>query len=236
MGHVTNDDVPVPAAIELNVPGGPIVRGLRWGAGPETVILIHEPGADLDAWGPLPHRIARSLRVATLAIDLPGHGLSDAPWVPRGMANIVRRLVSVGDFAAPQEPGRRRYLVAAGSAAAAALDLAGDLRLSGLVCLSPSIPEVEASKSVPVSRSPQTPKLFIAGSIAAGDLSTARRLASASGGWAVVTSVPVAECGTRLLATAWRTRLEEEITAFLRDCQHASPMRIPARARSPRER
>jgi pimeloyl-ACP methyl ester carboxylesterase len=233
MGHVTDDDIPEPAAIELNVPAGPVVRGLRWGAGPETVFLIHEPGADLDAWGLLPLRIARSLLMSTLAIDLPGHGLSDGPWEPRQLADVVRHLVAVEHDTAPQEPGRRCYVVSAGSAATTALTLAADLRLSGLVCLSPAVPGVAATRNVSMSRSPRTPKLFIAGSLAADDLSTARRLAAASGGWAVVTAIPVTEHATRLLATGWRTRLEEEITAFLLDCQHSSPMRTRARANSP---
>jgi hypothetical protein len=72
------------------------------------------------------------------------------------------------------------------------------------------------------------PKLFVAGSLAANDLNDARRLATACGGWAVVTSLPVAKRGTGLLASSWGAQLVEQLVAFLRDCQ-----RRPAQAHLP---
>jgi hypothetical protein len=109
----------------------------------------------------------------------------------------------------------RRFLIAAGSPAIAALEQASAIELAGLVCLAPANPADEQNPP----RSPRLPKLFAAGSLAGNDLHEARRLATACGGWAVVTALPVAERGTGLFTSAWGAQLIEQIVAFLRDCQ-----------------
>ena len=68
------------------------MRGVRWGGGQDTVFLLHEPGSDLDAWGTLPVLVAGQLGVETVALDLPGHGLSDEPWEPARMPDLLRDL------------------------------------------------------------------------------------------------------------------------------------------------
>ena len=70
-----------PSAVEIDLSHGQTLRGQRRGAGANWVILLHEPGTDLDAWGDLPARLGARAYTA-LALDLPGHGLSDDPWEP----------------------------------------------------------------------------------------------------------------------------------------------------------
>jgi pimeloyl-ACP methyl ester carboxylesterase len=218
MGNVGDRATLGPHAIEWSLPWGQVVHGFRWGNGPDLVLLLHEPGADLDAWTTLPVEIARQLEIETVAIDLPGHGLSDDPWHPPRLADLIRHLPKFASTAG------RRFLITAGSPAIAALEQASSIELAGLVCLSPEVPEEEQNPP----RSPRLPKLFVAGSLTANDLNEARRLATACGGWSVVTSLPVAERGTGLLASKWGGQLVEQIVAFLRDCQ-----RRPARASLP---
>ncbi|MCC7024291.1 MAG: hypothetical protein IT338_15810 [Thermomicrobiales bacterium] len=201
-------------AVEFALPWGPVARGVRWGAGDDAVILLHEPGRDLDAWGDLPRRLAGQLPLAALAIDLPGHGLSDDPWQPERLGDLLDAV----DAALPTSG--RRLLIAAGESGLAAIERAASLELDGLVCLSPG-PPADARPA----RSPIVPKQFFAGALAGDDLNGARKLASLCGGWAVVTSVPVAERGTALLATSWRDRIEDQIVTFLHDCIHSCPMR-----------
>jgi pimeloyl-ACP methyl ester carboxylesterase len=196
-------------AMEQPLPWAPSIRGLRWAGGPDTVFLLHEPGSDVDAWGALPVRIARRLAVDTVALDLPGHGLSDDPWEPARLPELLRELTNI----APET--KRRLVIAAGCVALTSLELAAELELGGLVCLSPMAP----SDGSRVQRSPSVPKLFVAGSLRERDLVTARGLAAACGGWSVVTSLPVSERGTGLLTSAWRGRVVEDIVTFLRDCQ-----------------
>jgi pimeloyl-ACP methyl ester carboxylesterase len=215
MGNVSHWAALSPRAIEWTLPSRTVLRGFRWGERRDTAVLLHEPGADLDAWASLPVEIATQLEIGTVAVDLPGHGLSDDPWDPAQLPDLLRHLPDL----APG-PGRR-FLIVAGSPAMAALEHASAIDLTGLVCLSPVIPE---GGSLP-PRSPRLAKLFVAGSLAENDLSEARRLASACGGWSVVTALPVAERGTGLLASSWGGQLFEQIVTFLRDCQ-----RRPAQA------
>jgi pimeloyl-ACP methyl ester carboxylesterase len=216
MGDVGDRAISGPEAIERHLPWGAVLRGFRWGTGSDVALLLHESGVDIDAWRPLPFEIARQIGIEVVAVDLPGHGLSDDPWEPDRLPDLLRNLAEIAPAAG------LRFLIAAGDSAIAALDQAPTLELSGLVCLSPRIPN-DAWRP---PRSPRVPKLLLAGSMAGNDLHVARRLATVCGGWAVVTSSPVAERGTQLLATPWGSRLIEEIGSFLRDCQrrptHAS--------------
>lgn len=209
MGNVGAQPLPSPQAIEWHLPWGLVLRGFRWGDSPDVALLLHDPGADVDAWGSLPVEIARQLEIETVAVDLPGHGLSDDPWEPERLPELLRNLANIAPAAG------LRFLITAGDSASAALELAPAIELSGLICLSPRT----SRDGWRPPRSPRVAKLCVAGSLAGSDLDDARRLATASGGWAVVTSYPVTERGTRLLASPWGGHLVEEIMAFLRDCQ-----------------
>jgi pimeloyl-ACP methyl ester carboxylesterase len=209
MGDVGGKEHPSPEAIERDLPWGGVLRGYRWGKSSDAVLLLHDPGADVDAWGPLPFEIARQLEIETVAVDLPGHGLSDDLWEAERLPDLLRSLPEIAPVAG------LRFLITAGDSATAALEHASTIELSGLVCLSPRIPDDGWHSP----RSPRVPKLFVAGSMAGSDLRDARRLATACGGWAVVTAYPVAERGTLLLNSPWSKHLIEAIIAFLRDCQ-----------------
>jgi pimeloyl-ACP methyl ester carboxylesterase len=221
MGNLSHRATPSPDAIERNLPWGAVLRGFRWGDAPDVAILLHDPGADVDAWAILPVEISRQLEIETVAVDLPGHGLSDDPWELERLPDLLRNLPDIAPAAG------HRFLIAAGDSAIAALEQAPTLELSGLVCLSPRIP----SDAWLPPRSPRVPKLLLAGSMAGNDLYDARRLATMCGGWAVVTSYPVAERGTQLLASPWGSHLVEDMSSFLRDCQ-----RRPAHANLPTDR
>jgi hypothetical protein len=225
MGDLDTQVLPNPQAIERRLPWGAVLRGIRWGDGPDVALLLHEPGVDVDAWGQLPVEIAHQLEIDPIALDLPGHGLSDDPWEPERLPDLLRNLPEIAPTAG------RRFLIAAGDSAIAALGQASEIEISGLVSLSPQIP----GDGWQPPRSPRVPKLLLAGSMAESDLRDARRLATACGGWAVVTSYPVGERGTLLLTSPWGGHLIAEIVTFLRDCQlnsaHASLS--PHRSRPP---
>jgi pimeloyl-ACP methyl ester carboxylesterase len=216
MGHVGDRATPSSQAIERILPWGAVLRGLRWGNGPDLALLLHDPGSDIDSWATLPAEIARQLDLETVAVDLPGHGLSDDPWEPARLSKLLHDLPELA------MADGRRFLIAAGDSATAALEQAPSLDIAGLVCLSPQSPGDDWRPA----RSPRVPKLFVAGSLAESNLDDARRLATASGGWSIVTSYPVAGQGTSLLTSAWGGRLVEEIVAFLRDCQRRPPHAI----------
>ena len=94
-------------AIERDLPWGGVVRGYRRGRSSDVALLLHEPGVDLDAWGPLQFEIARRLEIETVAVDLPGHGLSGDPWEPERLPDLLRALPEIAPAAG------RRFLIAA---------------------------------------------------------------------------------------------------------------------------
>jgi pimeloyl-ACP methyl ester carboxylesterase len=207
MGHISGTLGLMPEAIEHRLPWGPVLRGVGWGIGAHTSFFFHEPGTDIDAWGVLPRAIASSLPVRAVAVDLPGHGLSEDPWEEEWLPDVMRFL------AGAEHSGGMQIVIAAGASALAALDLAPELDFAGLVCLSPTAPDAELR----FARSPWTPKLFFAGSLADDDLETARGLAASCGGWSAATSVPVPARGTALLGTEWQGRIVEHVVGFARD-------------------
>jgi hypothetical protein len=198
---------PIATPIEVALPGLPTMRGQRWGAGAPAALLLHEPGADLDAWGVLPALLARRLEAAIDVLDLPGHGLSDDPWEPARLADL---LAALRDHAGSMGPA----IVAAGDTAGVALALAASLRPAAIVALSPA--GFDPADSA-IERSPRVPKLLFAGAHDGDALARARLAANTLGGWAVVSSVPTAERGAAILAGRWGASVADDIAGFLRE-------------------
>ncbi|UJR80333.1 alpha/beta hydrolase [Sandaracinus amylolyticus] len=70
---------PEPREVRFTTSDGVTITGtLRAAAAPDAplVILVHQLGSDRSEWAPLIERLERTPRVATLAIDLRGHGAS----------------------------------------------------------------------------------------------------------------------------------------------------------------
>ncbi|MDQ3467328.1 MAG: hypothetical protein M3411_03735 [Chloroflexota bacterium] len=227
--------------IAWRLPDGTMPRGQQWGEGESQVLLLHAAGSDLDAWGDLPPLLAaRGFRVQT--VDLPGHGLSDGPWQPDRLAAIVRWLTGgegetvVDDEAtiAPRRAPARQsgrvlervsaetFVVGAGTSADAALRVAADGGIDGLVAMSPTA-EIDAAAGWS-----GVPKLIVASSLASDEMRLAKRLAQQGGGWTMLSTIPVAASGTALLDGAWGAQVREQVVSFLRDCQRRRRRAAPA--------
>jgi pimeloyl-ACP methyl ester carboxylesterase len=209
MGSVDHAPVEPGQAYEVVLPWGHVLRGVRWGSGDARVLFLHEPAAekDLDDWGDLPLRLATMLDASSVVLDLPGHGLSDDPWEPERLSEIVTALVGESTTEQPL------LIVAARESATAALAAAADHAVAAVATLSPSPGNPEST----LPRSPATAKLFFAGAQDGKSLADSRKLASTLGGWTVVTSIPTNARGTDMLPTEWGARLREHIIAFARD-------------------
>jgi pimeloyl-ACP methyl ester carboxylesterase len=98
---MTGPAVPAPAAVEIAAQsaGGPTVRGLRWEwpGSDLSMVFVHAPGRDLDDLRWLADLMVAG-GISVLAIDLPGHGLSDGDGlVPeQGSAAIRAALATLG--------------------------------------------------------------------------------------------------------------------------------------------
>lgn len=197
---------PTAVAEEIGLDGFPALRGQRWGDGASELLLLHGGGADLDAWGALPALLAHHLDATVIAVDLPGHGLSDDPWQPERLPELLAALASRPAGSA------RLAVVAAGDTAAALLREAGRLAVAAVVLLSPALPETVAGWE----RSPSVSKLFLAGSLAGDELARCRLAANALGGWAVVVGVPDAAQGAELLVGDHLGTVVAHAAGFLR--------------------
>lgn len=77
--------------VEFPSASGGVIRGIRIPVkdGRKKVLFVHEVGRDLDEFGNLPERFAE-LGYESVAIDLPGHGLSEGNDLD--LALIVERV------------------------------------------------------------------------------------------------------------------------------------------------
>jgi len=98
---MTGPAVPSPVAVEIvaQTAGGPTVRGLHWEwpGSDLSMVFVHAPGRDLDDLRWLADLMVTG-GISVLAIDLPGHGLSDGDdLVPeQGIAAIRAALATLG--------------------------------------------------------------------------------------------------------------------------------------------
>jgi pimeloyl-ACP methyl ester carboxylesterase len=187
---------------------GLTVRGQHWRGDANWVVLVHAPGADLDAWGDLPEEFATA-GYDVLAFDLPGHGLSDGDWEPR----LLPRSIAAALAFAGEAGARRRFLVTAGVAAGASLAALSRSLADAWIALSPiaSDGELAANPSVPV------PKLILVGAADPAAVEAAEQLYHWSTGWTVSSTFGGAENGTRLLRGDWAGQAREQMLKFLND-------------------
>jgi pimeloyl-ACP methyl ester carboxylesterase len=187
-----------PDPIEFALGSGPVVRGIQWPGGPDTVLLLHDVGSDLDVWGSLPVSLA-AVGYRVVATDLPGHGLSDDPWTPDQAPGTLAEIVSV----ARGDTGRC-FVVAIGSIAT----LAARLAVDALVAISPDAGNRDMSAA---------PCLIFVGGAEPDAAGAADRFFRNRRGWAVVSSFGIPDNGAALLAGPWSTHLAEQTIAFLGD-------------------
>jgi pimeloyl-ACP methyl ester carboxylesterase len=87
----------VRSPIEIPLETGITLRGVEVdgsAAGRPAILLVHDLDADLDEFGSLPEALA-ALGYRVIAVDLPGHGLSDGDDVdPPTCAAAVREVVA----------------------------------------------------------------------------------------------------------------------------------------------
>jgi pimeloyl-ACP methyl ester carboxylesterase len=123
----------VRSPIEIPIEGGLTLRGVEidGGRGGRAVILlVHDLDGDLDEFGSLPEVLA-ALGYRTIAVDLPGHGLSDGDDVDPLVCTAAVREV-VGKLA-----GMRIGLVASGRIATVAATLGDAQQVVAQVIVNP---------------------------------------------------------------------------------------------------
>ncbi len=194
--------------VELTAGDGLVLRGERWGAGRDWLVLLHDAGRDLDCWRPLLPLVAGRVEWSALALDARGHGGSDDPWDARA---------SVLDFEAGITHARACgahavCAVGAGTGAIAALIACGrNDPPDALALFSPGPLEgFELSEL----RGQGISKLFFAGALDKEAAAVTTVLRDRSIGQALVVNFPTSEQGTDLLDGLWAGQALEHLAAF----------------------
>ena len=198
-GELTKEVEPRP--VEIPFAGG-VVHGQLWPGGSDWVVLLHEPGGDLDAWGELPGALAAD-GYAALAVDLPGHGLSDDPWASGRAVELVHALAAF----AKADGASKVFVIAARELATAA---AVARNVDALVALSPPPFPIEGPEATP-------PALVLVGGSDDDAVERANRFFRQTRGWAVMSSFGTEAQGTAIFASDWAEHALEQALGFLRD-------------------
>lgn len=206
--------------IEITSLDGVVLRGQRWGSGPDWVVLLHDSGddRDLDAWRPLLPAIMTPERTL-MTLDLAGHGASDGePESARLLSDLDAMLDAAAEWGATWIA-----LAGAGDSARHILQKASSRLIDALVLLSPRL----AEEQIHQLRGQGEPKLFAVGSRSQQLNANTRQARNASIGWAMLVSLPTEQQGTDLLFGAYSAQLIERIVAFLAEQRAIARTRLP---------
>lgn len=192
------EGVAVPVELHLS---GTTMRGYRWPGDDAWIVLLHEVGEDLDVWNDIPATLAAA-GYTVVAIDLPGHGLSDDPWRPECASSLVDDIVR-----SVTPPTGRCFVIAAGSLSEPAMRSA---HVDAIVALSPGIPSGD-----PFVRTP--PALILVGGADTAAAEAADLVFRATRGWTVVSSFGSTRQREALYSGPWGPHALEQTLAFFRD-------------------
>ena len=178
------------------------LRGCLWKGDRNWIALIHQTGGDLDDWGDLP-RLLNDAGYTVLAVDLPGHGLSDDPRIPAWATRISEEIA--------------RYCLDNGANAFFAI-AAGDL-CSPAVLSTHVRAMIAASPTGAIGVRPvkTPPVLILAGGGDPEAALAANEFFRRMRGWAVLSSFGTTDQGAAIFGGPWSRHALEQTLAFLRD-------------------
>ncbi len=224
---LTDDGVTLQADYFMGAPDGPAGSAAGSSAGGSAIVLLHMYGSDRAAWGPVREPLSRA-GIATLAIDLRGHGQSlDAGGALAARAaardpalfDAMARDAAAGVawLESRAYPAARIGLVGASVGCSVAIRAAvADARLAGVAALSPGRDYLGLDSLADLSRWDLRPILLVNGTdeeADSGNCASLRDAALAAHAWAPVqvVIVPGAEIhGTRMFGAA--PGIEQQLT------------------------
>jgi pimeloyl-ACP methyl ester carboxylesterase len=169
-------------------------------------VLVHDIGdeCDLDDWADV-LEILNEYGYTVIAMDLPGHGLSDGVYLDQSGAEAL----DLALWYAKERTGHTAALVIAGRAIGLMRQLpAGPPDIRALVVLSP--PDGASVEGV-------YPKLVFVGATDEGARVAADRFLRESRGWTLVSSFGTSAQGHQLLKSPHGKTIIRQLLAFLAD-------------------
>ena len=194
-----------PLPIEIEVETGTKLRGHEWLVPGPPIVMVHDEGGDLDAWGDA-LQISADAGFHVIAVDLRGHGLSDGEADSKSLETDLVALVGQVN-----RVWGTCGLVLAGRACRGALRLGLDADAPAQVFVTPDmsgIDEATIRSSTPAIR------MVMVGSLDPIAKDESERVFGALPGQKVMASVGDAARGERLVRS--RAHLVEDICAFFR--------------------
>lgn len=194
-----------PLPIEIVVEPGIRLRGHEWLVLGPPILLIHDEGADLDAWGSA-LQIAADAGFHVIAMDLRGHGLSDgdadAASLTRDLAAVVSNVNRVWGPCG---------LVLAGRVCRGALALGSDAAVPAQVFVTPHLSEMSAAS---IRTAQPVIRMVMVGTLDLDAKVESERVFEALSGQKVMASVGDSARGEQLVGS--RPHLVEDICSFFR--------------------
>ena len=194
-----------PLPVEIEVEPGTKLRGHEWLVLGPPVVMVHDEGSDLDAWGPV-LQMSADAGFHVIAVDLRGHGLSDGDAdsnsLESDVAAVVRHVNRVWGTCG---------LVLAGRACGAALRLGADAGAPAQVFITPDVAEMSEAA---IRSSPPVIRMVIVGTLDSVARTESKRVFDALPGQKVMASVGDAARGEELIRG--RVHLTEDICSFFR--------------------
>ena len=194
-----------PLPVEIEVEAGTKLRGQEWLVLGPPVVMVHDEGGDLDAWGPV-LQMSADAGFHVIAIDLRGHGLSDGDEDSNSLESDVAALVRHVN-----RVWGKCGLVLAGRACRGALRLGSDAGAPAQVLITPDVPEMNEAA---IRSSPPVIRMVMVGTLDSPARDESKRVFNALPGQKVMASVGDTARGEELLRG--RTHLIEDILSFFR--------------------
>jgi pimeloyl-ACP methyl ester carboxylesterase len=197
-----------PEHVEVMAADRVVLRGQIRPGNEQTVLLLHDSreSSDLDIWNPLvPYLLSSEAVIA--AFDLRGHGVSDGEPDPALDASDIARIVT-------WIRNRGTEIVTAvslGDAAPALLRASEQVRIDGIVLISPETAEDR------FPRGKGAPKLLLGGTHDPITRANLKRVQADSYGPALTVNLPASAQNEGLLTGDLGITCREHILAFIRE-------------------
>lgn len=209
-----------PLPIEIEVEPGTKLRGHEWLVLGPPIVMVHDEGGDLDAWGAA-LQMSADAGFHVIAVDLRGHGLSDGEADSKSLEPDLAALVGQVN-----RVWGTCGLVLAGRACRGALRLGKDADAPAQVFVTPDLSGIDEAT---IRSSPPAIRMVMVGTLDPIAKGESERAFEALPGQKVMASVGDAARGEQLVRC--RAHLVEDICSFFR--MYLSPSHGPARAPAP---
>lgn len=194
-----------PLPIEIEIEAGTKLRGHEWLVLGSPLVVVHDEGRDLDAWGEV-LQMAADAGFHVIAVDLRGHGLADgeadATRLGSDLTALVRHVNRVWGTCG---------LVLAGRTCRGALSLGLDAQAPAQVFISPDLSEIDEAA---IRAAAPAIRMVMVGTLDPEARSEAERVFGVLPGQKVMASVGDAARGEDLVTG--RFHLVEDLLAFFR--------------------